>query len=64
MSDRASLEAAYRAAYREMRAAQDRSAEMDARQRQAREDRREAEEAWEAARLALHCFVIDQRDGE
>jgi hypothetical protein len=60
MSDRAQLEAAYRAPYRAMRAAQDRSAE--AAQRRARDERREAEDRFEEAKLAVHCAIVDGRD--
>jgi hypothetical protein len=62
MSDRAQLEAAYRAPYRAMRAAQDRSAEADAAQRRARDERREAEDRFEEAKLAVHCAIVDGRD--
>ncbi len=58
MTDRIALEQHYRTTHAAMRQAQDQSAAADAAQKQAREARKVAEEAFEAARMSLHMAII------
>jgi hypothetical protein len=64
VTERTAIEDRYRATYAAMREAQERSAEADAAQRRARDDRRAAEEAWDGARDELHRWLIGERPAE